>query len=677
MISGETEKRCFVVALLCLSMLFPFTALGEDEVIVAPIEVVTGRPLTAASERTVRDRDFLLLPRQTASDLLLNVPHLHISQHSGGGKGHQIFMRGYDAEHGEDLAIYLEGVPINLPSHIHGIGYADLHFLIPEAVRSIHIIKGPYDLRYGDFSVAGAVDFEVRKSFSPWQLASSYGRFHTFSERLHISVPKRFPVFSSASAEYFRTDGFTRRGTWDGARYLGKTGVRIGPSTIHMLLGAYVSQWQSADTIPASLVSKGKLGFYDGIDSSDGGQSHRFHASLHQQIRNHAWQLENLVYAVHSKNQIFSDYTYFLKYPDSGDQTEQSDNRLYFGAKSQLARVWLTGFTEFTLRAGAEYRTDLTKIRQWQTVARKRWDTVTNYEATIHTIGGYLGGELKPLSWLRLSAGSRYDHFIFNLAGTEDLKRPSSYIDQDVHLAGTADAGIFSPKAAIIFSPLSQWSVFINFGRGFHSPDARDIVRNPGTKMPDAYAGEISTRIRIAGQFDLAAACWFAWTADELFFDPDLGRSIGQGASRRVGGEVEARWSPVHHLLLFADVGSTDARLTSGNPVVGSPRWMATGGAAWHDFHGFRGSVRSRYIGPRPLDLSRMSKAACILDLTVGWEYRWLAFDLTVENLLNSRWKDAQFYYVSRPTPESPPAAGYHFTPGTPFSARGTLTLQW
>ena len=649
----------------------------DSGLVLAPVEVAVRRPLTAASQRVVRDRDFLLLPRQTASDLLLNVPHLHISQHSGGGKGHQIFLRGFDAEHGEDLAVYLEGVPVNLPSHIHGIGYADLHFLVPEAVERIDLMKGPYDVRRGDFALAGSVDFGLRRDFADSVSTTTYGSFNSFSQRLHLS-PCPEGVDCAFSAEYFHTDGFTRHGLWDGGRFLGRAGGRLAGLDLHLLAGAYVSAWDSADTIPLALVESGELGFYDGVDDSDGGRSRRLHVSAHLEKRGRHSLLKAVLYGVRTTGTIYSNYTYFLKSPERGDQTEQGDDRVYFGGKAEFTRTLFPVGLELVLRSGAEYRGDLAAIGQWRTKQRQRWDLVTDFDAGVHSIGTWLGAEFLPARWCRLVFGGRYDHFFFLLEGVEDLQRPSGYVDEEVPLEGRASLGILSPKAALIVSLLPQWDLFFNYGRGFHSPDIRDVVRNSDAAIPDAHFGEVSSRVRMGSRLDLAASVWTARVQDEVFFDPDLGRSVGQGKSRRLGGEVEVRFAPVDFVLLYADCGYTDARLvTTDKPVVGAPRWMFTGGAALRGLLGFSGNVRLRHIGERPLDGGQYSEAATVVDLLAGWDWKWLGLGLTIENLLGVRWQDSQFYYRSRPRPDvAEPQPGRHFTPGTPFAFKGTLTFR-
>jgi len=647
-----------------------------DGLELAPVEVAILRPLSAASHRTVRDRDFLLLPRQTSSDLLLAVPHLHISQHSGGGKGHQIFLRGFDAEHGEDLAVYLEGVPVNLPSHIHGLGYADLHFLLPEAVSRMELMKGPFDVRRGDFSLAGSVDFTLRSRFVGHHTATTYGSFNTFSQRLHAS-PCPDTIACAVSAEYFHTDGFTRHGLWDGGRVLARLGGKLAGVRLHLLGGAYVSAWDAADTVPASLVESGEIGFYDGVDDSDGGRSQRYHLSAHLKKEGRLSRLTALLYGVRTAGTIFSNYTYFLNSPERGDQTEQGDDRYYFGGKVDYTRTFFDGGPEFLLRCGAEYRGDLTLVSQWRTNARERWDLMTDLDAQVHATGLYAAMEYMPIGWLRAIAGARYDQFMFRASGVEDLQRPSGYVDQEVPLDGEASMGLISPKATLVFSPLPRWDLFLNYGRGFHSPDVRDAVRNRDAVIPDAHVSEIASRVRWGPRLDLALSLWTAWVADELFFDPQIGQSVGQGESRRVGAEIEVRSAASKSLFFYADCGYTDARLiASGDPVVGSPRWMISAGAAWRSLQGLRGNLRLRHIGARPLDRGQYSEPAWVVDVLAGWDWKWLGLGLTVENLLGSQWKDSQFYYQSRTTPTGQPLHGRHFTPGTPFSVKGTLTLR-
>jgi len=142
-----------------------------------PIIVAAEPVYSAASSRAIREFDISLRPRESSQELLRLAPGLVIAQHAGGGKAEQIFLRGFDADHGTDVAISVDGTPVNMVSHAHGQGYADLHFLMPEVVEIGEIRKGPYDAQGGDSATAGAVTFRTKDRIvaplvgeSGWQL---------------------------------------------------------------------------------------------------------------------------------------------------------------------------------------------------------------------------------------------------------------------------------------------------------------------------------------------------------------------------------------------------------------------------------------------------------------------------------------------------------------------------
>mgnify|MGYP003619966883 FL=1 len=143
------------------------------------ITVREKRPTTAASSQTIRTRDFELQPMESPAEILHQVPGLFTAQHAGGGKADQIFLRGFDADHGTDVAIFMDMLPVNLRSHAHGHGYADLHFLIPETVARLEVFQGPYFADFGDFATAGAVNLVPRESFDESFVRYEVGSFDT------------------------------------------------------------------------------------------------------------------------------------------------------------------------------------------------------------------------------------------------------------------------------------------------------------------------------------------------------------------------------------------------------------------------------------------------------------------------------------------------------------------
>lgn len=650
--------------------------------------VVSGRrTLTASSDQVVRDRDFQLFTRQTASDLLQVVPQLHISQHSGSGKGHQIFLRGFDAEHGQDLYIGFDGVPINEPSHVHGIGYTDLHFILPELVKRIRVLKGPYDVRYGAFSTAGAVNFELKDYLPRSYIDATGGTFGTLQGTLAFS-PDCKSLDLIMAAQGFSTRGYTASGDWKGVRSLARLSGRLGGGRLAATLVIYRSLWSAADAVPARLVKSGSLDFYGGLDDTDGGASERQHlaASYRKDWDKNA--LHTSLFVARRQSLIFTNYTYLLRHPDHGDQTEQTDKRWILGGRAEWEHERRWGKVQLTTLLGLVLRADWVDLALYRTRTRLRWDRGAELTARLWDLGGYARVEVIPTRWFRVVAGLRYDHLSFDVTGLQDLVRPSGAIDHDQRVDGAAGRNVFAPKASLIFSPVKRLDLFLNFGTGFHPLDARDAVANPKQKIPLAIAGEVGFRARLWRRLDLAGSFWTTTLEQEIFFDPTLGRSVSTGRSLRLGGELEARLRIWSWLRLHLDGSYTDARLVdSGVPVPNSPNLLIRGGVTVYKrfnprFGFWRGSLlraglRVRYIGARDLAGGHRSTDATLVDLLVGYRLRWVALEVSIENLLDQRWRDAQYHYASRATLSEPDTgvAGSHFTAGTPFAVRLRLRV--
>src|SRR6202167_132436 len=112
---------------------------------------------SSASEGVVDDQELQLAPQYRPGQLLETVPGLIVTLHSGEGKANQYLMRGYNLDHGTDLAVFIDGMPVNEPTHAHGEGYADVNFMIPELATDVSYSKGTYYAYEGDFASVGAV----------------------------------------------------------------------------------------------------------------------------------------------------------------------------------------------------------------------------------------------------------------------------------------------------------------------------------------------------------------------------------------------------------------------------------------------------------------------------------------------------------------------------------------
>lgn len=650
--------------------------------------VVIGlRPLTASSDRRVRNQDFVSLPTRTPSDLLLLVPQLHISQHSGSGKGHQIFLRGFDCEHGDNLSIFFEGVPLNEPSHVHGVGYTDLHFLIPSVLKEMRVIKGPYDARYGDFSTAGAVNFTLKDRLEKSVVAFGGGSFQTMEGMLAFS-PQIKGVNVLVALEGFSTQGFTAQGKWDGFRAIGKVSKRLSVGKISLITAAYGSHWKSTDAIPQRLLSSGEKGFYDGVDPTDGGSSSRQHLSLHYKTGSSRRGFKALAYLYRRTTRIYTNYTYLLENPSFSDQSEQGDARWVMGAKAQFYRRWKFGFLKIRGVMGGGWKHDDIETALYRTEKQTRFDRVAELDQKLHNLSAFTSLSFIPCTWVRLITGLRYDYFLFDVQGLMDLSLPSGFIEQDQPVNGTKGFGLPTPKVSLVFLPHRTISLFLNYGMGFHSPDARDPILNDDMDIPVAHAGEVGFRLRLGKKVDIAGAFWGVYMERDMYFDPKFGRSVDTGSTRRLGGELEARGSIKPWLYLFLDASYTDAKLIeTKEPLIGSPSWLCSGGAVgtfripWGPQviknSVIRGGLRLRYIGSRYLAEGMKAEDAFLGDILLDWDTRHFGLSLSITNFWDAKWRDAQFYYTSRASLDEPIQGikDFHFTPGSPLEVKATLRL--
>ena len=147
---------------------------------VSSMEEVKVRALTDHSVfKTISDLDIHLRPINNSQEILRMVPGLFIGQHAGGGKAEQIFLRGFDIDHGTDINLSVDGMPVNMVSHAHGQGYADLHWVIPELIDKVKFNKGPYFADKGNFTTAGFVEFKTKDYLENNFVKVEGGQFNT------------------------------------------------------------------------------------------------------------------------------------------------------------------------------------------------------------------------------------------------------------------------------------------------------------------------------------------------------------------------------------------------------------------------------------------------------------------------------------------------------------------
>ncbi|MGH7539127.1 MAG: TonB-dependent receptor plug domain-containing protein, partial [Gemmatimonadales bacterium] len=312
-----------------------------------PIAVSAERGYSAATSETIRDLDVHLRPRESSQELLRLVPGLVIAQHAGGGKAEQIFLRGFDADHGTDVAISVDGMPVNMVSHAHGQGYADLHFLMPEVIDHVEVRKGPYDVRDGDLATAGAVSFVTRDRVERAVAATRGGSFGTG----HASALVPLGGDATRAGGYLAASGHLTRGVFERSQdyrrgnVFGKWTTPLGDrSQLTYTASGFASRWDASGQIPERAVRTGMIGRFGAIDPVEGGHTSRFDASVSiRSFSGLADQWEARAYAARYELDLFSNFTFFLNDTTNGDGIEQRDARSVLGASGFYSRASQVG----------------------------------------------------------------------------------------------------------------------------------------------------------------------------------------------------------------------------------------------------------------------------------------------------------------------------------------------
>ncbi len=668
--------------------------------------VLARRPISAASSFSARDRDFALRPIGSVQDILRVTPGLVLVQHSGGGKANQYFLRGFDADHGTDLSLNIDGVPINMVSHAHGQGFADTNFIIPEVVERVEITKGPYFANQGDFATAGMVNMVSREAFEHSALTLGFGGSPGFGgpslRALAVASPKLEIVRATFAAELGRTDGpSVRPEGWDRFKLFNRVSFEpTASSKLSLTHMSYGSQWRGNGQVPTRAVESGLITRFGLIDPDEGGATSRHQFALTYSLRpDERSELKVLAYLGTYRFNMFSNFTFFLNDEANGDEIEQVDRRTFGGAKASYRVMRTLGQVRFDTTIGADVRNDDIHNELWSTIDRQRASGLRSND--VHqTLGGvFFNEEISPLRWLRLNLGGRGDLLSFAVDGQ----------------SGAGGAAQLSPKLSLIVSPLeredAQLDFYANYGHGFHSNDLRGAFSDtPVSPLSRAIGAEVGTRARLFSRWDLAATVWRLGLGNETVWVGDEGTTTVNGPTLRYGVELETRFELTSWLAADLDVTFSRSHYTTGDEkglaLALAPKQTWAGGLSARHPLGpgvARAGVRFFGIGDRPAsdDGELVAPGFTQVDLHLGYRHRWFDVALDLENLLNGVFRAAQFATTSR-LPGEPsigsavpaefscgsrgrlvPAAGggfggcedVAFTPAAPFTARLTATV--
>ncbi len=655
------------------------------------IEIEGRPPPESASSVHFDAEDLRRRPRTQPSDVLRQAPGLVVSQHAGGGKADQYFLRGFDADHGTDVALFVDGVPVNLTSHGHGQGYADSHWIIPETVASLDVHKGPYSARYGDFYTAGAIEMKTLESIpgagvwltSGTELGGPVALERPSSRLVGMASP-RAPVGKTlVAAEIGSTDGpFLDQQNFRRYASMARWSAPLGGGDVGFALTAYGARWNQSGQIPAAEVAAGRLDRFGSLDPTEGGTSSRNSLALSYDLGeadDGRWSLH--AYLVDYRLRLYSNFTLFARDAEQGDQIEQTDDRLLYGTSITYRRVHDIAGMQALVTAGAQVRADDVTADLWHTSARLRLadcfevlNPCNRTAGAIRNLGAFIEEDVGVASWLQVTAGVRLDHFMWEL---EDLDPETALTAMTT--GGSAQRAIISPKLSAIVRPDRRVDLFANAGFGFHSNDARAAVDTGGRgAVARAFGAEAGARIRPLDGIETAAALWYLHLASEQVWSGDLGGTEPSDPTRRHGADLSASWTATPWLSLDANLSLARSTFVANRGNAGAlalaPRVTGGGGATLSRGHSTV-SLRARGIGNRPAndDDTLTAEGYILLDLVASHRLAAFELGLTVMNLLDAEWREAQFAEESRVSPAAELREDVHFTPGAPLTALATV----
>ena len=672
------------------------------DVTLPPLEVRSRADLlgvaTTASQGTVTQQEIQLRPAYRAGQVLETVPGLVVTVHSGEGKANQFFIRGFNLDHGTDFATFVDDMPVNQPTHAHGQGYTDIHFLLPELAAGLDYTKGPFYANIGDFGALGSAHVRLVDDI-PNQMSVGAG---TLGDQ---------NVFMAGTAHFDNGDRLLGalnvghlNGPWaqpDNYRsYNGVARYIHGDQTngFDLTAMAYHGSGNLTTDQPVSAYQQGLIGRFGTLDPTDGSFAERASLSGHYYVGGGDWQVTTSAYAIHSRLTLWNDFTHFLVDPVNGDQEQQDETRTTLGGQ--------TVYQRFDTLAGLPTQTDFGLMgRRDNVYLDRRHDqfrvvlpncpdspfggglfTCNADRVALGDIGAWVSNTTHWLPWLRTTLGMRVD----------------TYFGSDYSLvtgfSGHTTQTQPQPKGSLIVGPWQQTELYFSVGQGFHSNDLRGVLgtvpalglANPNQATPfmtRITSEEIGIRSDALPHTSLTAAIFREDFASFLTYDADNGVDDAGPPARLDGIEFSAQVRPYDWIEINGDINFTHSRYRVGNLdayglaglyIPNAPSFIGSFGVIVDNLGNWFGGAELRWLGPYPLvsDNSLRSSGYREVNLEVGYKFtQSLRVRLSVFNLFNTNAAASQYAYQYQVSPTAAPEFGATYHPLEPMSARLTLTV--
>jgi hypothetical protein len=631
--------------------------------------------LDSANAGSVSQKELAMRTIYRPGELLEAAPGLIASQHSGEGKANQFYLRGFNLDHGTDLATYVDDMPVNQRSHAHGQGWTDLNFLIPELTARLDYRKGPYSAREGDFASAGSASVTYANRLVRNVSTLSAGQNGYLRTAVAASNELAAGVLTYA-LEALHNDGpFTRGDDYrklNGVLRYSRGYANNGWSVTAM---AYRGRWNSTDQIPERAVIDASIGRFDAIDTTDGGAAKRFSLSGAWRSTQAGAASRVNAYIIRNQLDLWSNVTYFMDDPVHGDQFAQPDRRVTGGVNG--THTWHLRRNEdlsADLSVGFQTRNDNIFNGLVHTEARRTLSVARQDHIVETSEAAWIENATRWNALFRSTLGLRADRYRFKVRS-----------DQPAN-GGDTGATLVSPSLSLVFGPWRQSELYLNYGQGFHSNDARGTtdMADPAPGLVRSRGMELGLRTEILPKMQTALSLYRLDFDSELAYVGDAGTTEAGPPSRRVGIEFSNYYKPCQWLSLDVDAAFAHAR-SRGTPAAQDHIPDAVEGVGQvaltiSEIGDWEGALRLRYFGPRPLieDNSVRSRPIATLNGRIG--YRWsrdLRLELEGFNLANRRGSAIDYYYASQLRGEADARDDIHFHPIESRSFRLTLVKNW
>jgi hypothetical protein len=677
---GLTLTGAAIVAAGSASGQAPAGRSGDEVVVLGRWDNPFGYNLSA-SQGVVGAAEIQARPLLRPGEILEIVPGLIVTQHSGTGKGNQMFLRGFNLDHGTDFATWVDGMPVNMPTHGHGQGYTDINFLIPELVETLEYRKGGYYAEVSDFSSAGAVHLSTYDRLDQGLIKAGFGEYG------YLSALAADSVATKSGSLLYGVQVHRYDGAWtDIAEDLKRNNLLLRYSgegsagDWNVAFMGYDAQWNSADQIPRRAVESGLISALGSIDPTLGGETSRYSLSGTWSAELGRGRARLNAYTIDYDLSLFSNFTYFLDDPVDGDQFEQLDDRTVTGGDLSYS---FPGRSRTAHMVGVMLRhDDIGDVGLFRTANLERLSAVRRDSVDELAFGVYYSGETRWTDRLRTTLGVRVDRFDFDVAS--DLAANS----------GSASDSIVAPKANVIYAVSSDTELYLSAGKGFHSNDARGttITVDPSTGDPAdpvsplvaSHQFEFGFRTFVDRRFNVSAALWYLELDSELLFIGDAGNTEASRPSERYGLEVPFYYRPTDRLTLDLELAFTKSQFAdfdpAGDEIPGAIDRVVAAGITFDDPNGWYGSVRLRHLGPRPLieEGSARSDASTLVNAALGFRRDRLDVRLDLLNVFDSDDHDIAYFYGSRlPGEPDDGVEDLHFHPFEPRMLRAYLNWRF